>query len=188
MHNTIHTEKAQFPLPAQPLVHDVVAAAAKQLGVTPQILRQRAHPRTEIIYSGSFKSQKRPQGSERGQPSKRVTSRPRKVRPMSFRREEAERNLPHDLNFAAMAQVVGLPHLSISRCITLAKQSQCFMCERANHAEGPFSCPCITGNEGYRSAVNAMYYCQKRLRDDMRKLGIDDALRRHNLQHLWTPP
>jgi hypothetical protein len=66
MYNTIHTEKAQVPLPTQPLVRDVVAAAAKQLGVTPQILRQRACPCKEIIYSGSFKSQKRPQGSERG--------------------------------------------------------------------------------------------------------------------------
>jgi hypothetical protein len=77
MYNTIHTEKAQVPLPAQPLVRDVVAAAAKQLGVTPQNLRQRARQRIEIIYSGSFKSQKTPQGSERGQPSERVTSRPR---------------------------------------------------------------------------------------------------------------
>jgi hypothetical protein len=33
-----------------------------------------------------------------------------------------------------------------------------------------------------------MYYRRKRLHDDMRKLGIDDALRRHNLQRLWTPP
>jgi hypothetical protein len=84
MYNTIHSEKAQVPLPAQPLVRDVVAAAAKQLRVTPQILRQRARPRTEIIFSDSFKSQKRPQGSERGQPSKHVTSCPREVWPMSF--------------------------------------------------------------------------------------------------------
>jgi hypothetical protein len=120
--------------------------------------------------------------------SKRVTSRPCEVRPMSFRSEEAERNLPHDLNFAAMARAVGLPHLSLSRCIMLAKQSQCSMCECANHEEGPFSCPCVTGNEGYRSALNAMYYRRKLLCDDMRKLGIDDALHRHNLQRLWTPP
>jgi hypothetical protein len=188
MYNTIHTEKAQVPLPAQPLVRDVVAAAAKQLGVTPQILRQRARPLTQIIYSGSFKSQKRPQSSERGQPLKRVISRHREVGPMSFRSEEAQRNLPHDLNFAAMARAVGLPHLSLSRCIKLAKQSQCFMCKRANHAEGPFSCPRGTGNEDYRSTLNAMYYRRKQLRDDMGKLGIDDALRHHNLQRLWTPP
>jgi hypothetical protein len=85
---------------------------------------------------------------------------------MSFRSKEAERNLPHDLNFVAMARAVGLPHLSLSRCITLAKQSQCFMCERTNHAEGPFSCPRVTGNEGYRSALIAMYYRRKRLCDD----------------------
>jgi hypothetical protein len=101
---------------------------------------------------------------------------------MSFQSEEAERNLPHDLNFAALARAVGLPPLSLSRCITLAKQSKCFMCEHANHADSPFSCPRVTGNEGYCSALNAMYYRQKRLHDDMRKLGIDDALCRHNLQ------
>jgi hypothetical protein len=86
-----------------------------------------------------------------------------------------------------MARAVGLPHLLLSRCITLAKQSQCVMCERANHAEGPFSCPRVS-DEGNCSVFNAMYYRQKRLRDDMRKLGIDDALCHHNLEHLWTPP
>jgi hypothetical protein len=107
---------------------------------------------------------------------------------MRFRSEEAKRNLPQDLNFAAMARAVGLLHLSLSSCITLAKQSQCFMCEHTNHVEGLFSCLCMKGNEGYRSALNAMYNHRKHLRDDMQKLGIDDALRRHNLQRLWTPP
>jgi hypothetical protein len=36
MYNTIHTAKAQVSLPVELLMRDVVAAPAKQLGVSPR--------------------------------------------------------------------------------------------------------------------------------------------------------
>jgi hypothetical protein len=127
MYNAIHTEKPQVVAPA-PVVRDVIAAAARQLGVKPHVFRQQALARNEIVYSGVSKGQKRPQHLANGQPAKRSSSRPqtRDICPMGSRGEESERNLPPNLNFHAMAQAVGLPARYLNQCIIMAKQGLCF--------------------------------------------------------------
>jgi hypothetical protein len=114
---------------------------------------------------GVSKGQKRPQHPANGQPAKRSSPQPqtRDICPMGARGEESERNLPPNLNFHAMAQCVGLPGL-------------CFMCSRPNHEQGPFHCPRVAANMGYRAALNAFYGRRKAIREDMRKLGMDAAL------------
>jgi hypothetical protein len=85
-----------------------------------------------------------------------------------------------------MAQAVGLPARSLNQCITMAKQGLCFMCGGPNHEQGPFHCPRVTANAGYRAALNAFYGQRKTIREDMRKLGMDAALAKHHLPRRWT--